>query len=320
VSSEAITRFRCFGGDCAILVWNAGPASESLVRARRRMLEWHDQFTRFEPDSEISRLNRDPRETVPVSAVMLRLVRTAAEAARLTGGLVDPTLLGELRAAGYRRSLGTVGGPGTVALADALAAAPARRSATPRADARWREIAVDVRAGTVTRPPGLELDLGGIAKGVFGDILAGGLAALDSFAIDAAGDVRFGGRNTGPRAIEVSAPVNDGVVLHTFSLQQGAVATSGIGRRTWSDADGHPAHHLLDPGSGRPAFTGLVQVTALAPTGALAEVRAKAALFSGPERAAGWLTDGGVIVADDGAVTIIEASVRLQRVGDEVAA
>jgi thiamine biosynthesis lipoprotein len=324
VSSEAITRFRCFGGECAVLVCSAGRANESLVRTRRRMLEWHDQFSRFEPDSEISRLNRDPRESVPVSAVMLRLLRTATEAARITGGLVDPTLLVELRAAGYRCSLDTGGGPDTVALADALAdalaCAPPRRPATPRADTRWREIAVDTRAGTVTRPPGLELDLGGIAKGVFGDILAGGLAHLDSFAVDAAGDVRFGGRNTLPRTIAVTAPAGDGIVLHTFDLQEGAVATSGIGRRAWSDADGHPAHHLLDPGSGRPAFTGLVQVTALAATGAQAEVRAKAALLAGPQRARAWLTDGGALVADDGTVTVIERSARRQGTAAEVAA
>jgi FAD:protein FMN transferase len=89
-------------------------------------------------------------------------------------------------------------------------------------------------------------------------------------------------------------------VLHTFERAAGGVATSGIGRRSWIGSDGRPAHHLLDPASGRPAFTGIVQATALAPTALEAEIRAKAAVLSGPDGAPGWLPDGGVIVLDSG--------------------
>ena len=91
-----------------------------------------------------------------------------------------------------------------------------------------------------------------------------------------------------------------GSVRHTFTAAGGGVATSGIGRRSWLDERGAPAHHLLDPATGRPAFTGVVQATAIAPTALEAEVRAKAAVLSGPEYAAGWLPHGGVVVLDDG--------------------
>jgi thiamine biosynthesis lipoprotein len=62
----------------------------------------------------------------------------------------------------------------------------------------------------------------------------------------------------------------------------------------------------LDPATGRPAFTGIVQVTALAPSALLAEIRAKAAILSGPRVAPSWLPDGGVIVFDDGSYKVIE--------------
>ena len=84
------------------------------------------------------------------------------------------------------------------------------------------------------------------------------------------------------------------------------MATSGIGRRSWLDADGRPAHHLLDPSTGRPAFTGIVQVTALAPSALMAEIHAKAAILSGPREGAEWLPRGGVIVFDDGSHEVIE--------------
>ncbi|MGH2850708.1 MAG: FAD:protein FMN transferase, partial [Solirubrobacteraceae bacterium] len=94
-------------------------------------------------------------------------------------------------------------------------------------------------------------------------------------------------------------------ILHVFELVGGAAATSGIGRRSWHDAAGRPAHHLLDPTTGLPAYTGVVQVTALAPTGVEAEARAKAALLRGPREGPGVLEHGGVLVDDDGGVRVL---------------
>ena len=51
-----------------------------------------------------------------------------------------------------------------------------------------------------------------------------------------------------------------------------------------------------------------MQATALAPTAADAEVRAKAALLTGAERAALWLSHGGVLVFDDGSHAVIDPS------------
>jgi thiamine biosynthesis lipoprotein len=129
------------------------------------------------------------------------------------------------------------------------------------------------------------------------------LAGFESFGIDCAGDLRVGGSARLPRTVHVESPF-DGTRLHTFELVDAGIATSGIGRRSWIDADGRPAHHLLDPATGRPAFTGLVQVTAIADTAFEAELRAKTALLSGPADAQRWLPDGGVIVADDGSYEV----------------
>jgi thiamine biosynthesis lipoprotein len=157
----------------------------------------------------------------------------------------------------------------------------------------------DPATGTVTRPRGVKLDPGGIAKGLFADLLAVALAGHPSFAVDCGGDIRLGGTALLPREVRVASPFED-CVLHTFERADGAVATSGIGKRSWIAAGGRPAHHLIDPATGAPAFTGIVQVTALAPTGVIAEALSKAAILSGPEAADRWLTHGGVVVYDDG--------------------
>src|SRR5260370_2756874 len=100
--------FTCFGTTCGAWVIGdsaLGDARAAVATVRRRLLAWHRQFSRFEPDSELSRLNRDPRTTVPISPAMVRFVETALAAASLTGGLVDPTLLTEIERAGYDRHL-----------------------------------------------------------------------------------------------------------------------------------------------------------------------------------------------------------------------
>jgi FAD:protein FMN transferase len=301
---EAIERFPCFGGSCAVLVTGSGPAGtprEAAVRVKRALLAWHAQFSRFEPDSELSRMNRDPREKVPVSPVMTRFVEAALGAAAMTGGLVDPTLAVELDRAGYGEHFDSI----PVPLRRALALAPSRVPGGPNPTASWREVQVDRGAGTVGRPPGVRLDSGGIVKGMFGDILAAVLGKHECFAVDAAGDVRFGGAGSFLRPVRVASPFDESV-LHVFELERGAAATSGIGRRSWLDGDGRPGHHLLDPATGRPAFTGVVQVTALAPSGVHAESLSKAALLSGPEGARDRLTHGGVVVYDDETFDVID--------------
>jgi thiamine biosynthesis lipoprotein len=141
-----------------------------------------------------------------------------------------------------------------------------------------------------------------LAKGLFADLIAERLAGRPSFAVDCGGDLRF----SGPvRRLEVADPFG-GPPVHVFELGEAAVATSGIGRRSWIGADGRPAHHLLDPATGRPAFTGVVQATALAPSAVEAEWRAKAAVLSGPAGAADWLEHGGVVVLDDGSHFVTE--------------
>jgi FAD:protein FMN transferase len=302
--NEQRQTFACFGSQCTVAVYSAhrpADAANAVAMARRNLLLWHHQFSRFEPDSELSRLNADRRPTVNVSPMMRRVVQAAVDAARRSGGLVDPTLGAEIVSSGYGSHFSGEGLPLDVA----LALAPLRAPAAPRRGSDWSAIEVSRREGTVTRPPGVELDIGGIAKGVFADELAAMLAGFDAFAVDCCGDLRLGGRARERRDVHVASPFDEST-LHTFALEAGGVATSGIGKRSWLAADSQPGHHLLDPRTGRPAFTGVVQVTALAPTAGEAEVLSKAALLSGPDEAERWLASGGVIVLEDRSWRVVE--------------
>src|SRR3954452_24422160 len=223
--SEASESFGCFGARCAIFA-GGDRGVVAVAAARLRLLAWHERFTRFAPGSELSQLNADPREEVPVSPDMARFVAAVIGAAEQTDGLVDATLLDDIERAGYRTDLGA-----PLPLALALRLAPARRPARPNPESRSKEIEVDAETGTVRRPPGVRLDSGGLAKGLFADLLAGELRGCGSFALDCAGDLRVGGI---PRAVNVASQFGP-EVLHAYALADRGVATSGIGRRSWLD-------------------------------------------------------------------------------------
>jgi FAD:protein FMN transferase len=302
---ETTESFECFGGRCAVRVTDPDkPAALAAVEgARHTLLAAHHTLSRFDPDSELSRLNRDPRRTVPVSPLLRQLVAAALGAGLRSGGLVDATLADEIEACGYAESRDFSLGAAAVHL-------PAGGSpAAPSPRAGWCELGVDESAGTVSRPPGLRVDPGGIAKGLLADLVAEALAGFHSFAVDCCGDLRVGGTAGRVRGIQVQDP-SGGTHLHELRIASGASATSGITRRSWVDGDGRVAHQILDPATGLPAFTGVVQATALAPSGLYAETLAKAALLAGPDGAAAWLPFGGVVVTEDGDVQIVDPLTR----------
>jgi thiamine biosynthesis lipoprotein len=297
--------FPSMGGEARVRLESSRLSQDRLERladgVHSRIEAVEATLSRFRPGSELSALNRDPRSAVPASPLLRRAVLAALWAAGRSGGLVDATLLGELERAGYRESWD----PARRAdLGAALAAAPPRRPAAP---ARRR---IDERIGLdaherIVRAPGVRLDPGGIAKGMAADIAAAALPAGVRYAISCCGDVAVGGEEPWELAV-LSA--RDDHEVHRLRVRAGGVATSGIGARVWRRDDGTYAHHVLDPATGRPAWTGLVAATAVAGSALEAEVLAKAALLSGPLGARRLLRRrGGVLQHDDGRVEIVPA-------------
>jgi thiamine biosynthesis lipoprotein len=300
---ERTLGFPSCGGRATVHVSGDAVAADAAAARVREMLGlWESSLTRFDPASELSDLNARRAGHVRVSDLLADFVAAAIGAARRTNGLVDPTLIGQIEAAGYRGDLTR-----PLPLELTLLMAPPRRAARPDPLARWTHVSIDRPRRVVKRPHGVGLDSGGIAKGLFADMAAATLEGFDSYAIDCCGNVRIGGRGGRPRRVDVADPFRRGTI-HALHVAGGAVATSGIGRKSWIGPGGTVAHHLLDPSTGRPAFTGIVQATAIAPTGVEAETLAKAALLEGPAGARRWLPYGGVLVFDDGTHDVVAAA------------
>ena len=304
-SFEHDRRFPLFGSHVRLLIGEPVDDGVPSAEAKGIQIEFflrllHRKLTRFDPSSELCRLNDDSGERCSVSPTLAVTVDAALWAARRSSGLVDPTLVGALEDVGYAESRADVPPAG---IEEALAVAPARRPAAPSPRSPWRDVVVDESRGLVSRPPGTRIDTGGTGKGLAADLAADRLGGFSTFVVDAGGDLWLGGERPVERLVRIEHPVRD-EPAHRFMLAQGAVATSGIKTRLWRTGTGF-AHHLLDPSTGRPAWTGVIQATSLGATALEAETLAKLAYLSGAAGAAEVLAErGGLIVLDDGSVEL----------------
>jgi thiamine biosynthesis lipoprotein len=286
------------------LLASAAPPLEAADRERAFVLQFARRLSRFEPGSELSRLNSSPLVGVPASDLLRTAVSAGLWAAQRSGGLVDPTLVGALERVGYARSRAD---QAPASLADALAGAPPRRPARPDGAHRWREVFVDDAAEVIVRPRGVRIDTGGTGKGLCADAVAHRLSGYTRFLVDCGGDIAVGGvgAQLEPYEVQVEHPLT-GISIGEVRVGHGGIATSGLNVRIWRTAHGGFAHHLLDPSSGRPAWTGLIGVTALGSCALEAETLSKMALLLGPLGAREVLTEhGGILIHDDSSLEVV---------------
>ncbi|MFN8111368.1 MAG: FAD:protein FMN transferase [Thermoleophilia bacterium] len=224
--------------------------------------DWEARLSRFRPDSELSRLNA--RGGGVVSPLLAGVLDAALRAARRTDGLFDPGLCAQLCAAGYDRPF------------NEMDPASEPSSVLPLPGGAWRRVQLTDR-GFVRLPQGMRLDFGGIAKGMAVDCAAHELRrrGVPGGMISAGGDLTVWGEPPAGDAWIVAIDT-DPPVPHV-PLRHGSLATSTTGRRRW----GATAHHTIDPRTGRPAATDLLQVSVAADTCGMAETVATAALVAG---------------------------------------
>ena len=300
--------FRAMNTDVGIWLWHdSSQAAAWLQQAAQRFAAIEAELSRFRPDSGLSRLNDAAGAGAqPVSPLLWAVVNAALEAARRSHGLFDPTLLHPLQRAGYDRSFEQLAGQDR--RFEQLAPDLVNDAALKRPDWGYQRVHTNPAAATVTLPVGLGLDLGGIGKGWAVDAVAEALAVHGPVLVDAGGDMRAIGVPQGePWPIAVQDPFNEEHDLLTLALTSGAVATSSIGGRRWTQ-NGQARHHLLDPRTGQPSASDLHTVTALAPTAVAAEVAAKVALLLGSRRGRAYLAGQGlrgVLTRRDGEQQIV---------------
>jgi thiamine biosynthesis lipoprotein len=243
--------------------------------------------SRFRDDSDLERANAAAGTPTRVSPLLDHAIAVALRAARLTDGMVDPTIGEALILAGYDRDFAAV----------RRAAAPLKAVRVPG----WR--ALRVGGGVLTMPRGVRLDLGATAKALAADraARAAAEAANSGVLVNLGGDIAVAGE---PAPSGWAVGVGDdhrGPAHQTITIRSGGLATSSTAVRTW----GPGRYHIIDPRTGIPAGPHWRTVSVAAATCVDANTASTAAIVLGPA-APRWLSERNLparLVARDGAIT-----------------
>jgi thiamine biosynthesis lipoprotein len=248
--------FAAMGTSCS--VFGAETSSLGLLKAEFWVRELSARLTRFDERSELSVLNRSGGEWAVISPELEALLRESLRAHEMSGGLVNVAVLPSMLAVGYTRTLAEGATPAALEGVHSVPLLPN---------------VLDVAPGRARLAPSAGIDLGGIAKGWMADRLAERLGP--NVLVNLGGDLRA--RGGGPEGAGWPVGLGDATLL----LAGHGAATSSVLRRRWGDG----LHHLIDPRTGRPAVSGLVEVSVVAASAVDAEIVAKAALIAGSELA-----------------------------------
>jgi FAD:protein FMN transferase len=244
------------------------------LQAARALIEVSEmRFSRFLQDSELTELNRSAGNWHKVSEDLMELLTLSLGYFDETGGLFNPSILPDLKRAGYDKSMEIIRAEGV---------GPFLGKYHPNRPS-LNDIEFDQADKRVRLPVTMEIDLGGIAKGWIVEKASNLLRSYTpACAVSAGGDINFVGiPSSGPRwEVELEDPRNPDRCAAILYVGQCAVVTSSITKRTWSQ-NGQIRHHLIDPRTGEPAKTDWLSVTVIAPKITEAEAYAKALLIGG---------------------------------------
>ena len=239
------------------------------------------RWSRFLPTSDITRLNWAEGSSVEIDPVTVRLITAMREAADLTGGDFDPTLLPDLIASGYAAS---VVAPDLVTTLPASASGPGRLAG------------LTLDGASVRMPVGTTLDPGGLGKGLAADIICEFGLAEGAWGIMAeiSGDIVVAGR--APDAVAwllgVEDPFDTARHLTTVRIARGAIVTSSQRKRRFATPAGE-RHHLINPRTRMSAVSDIQTVTIIAATGVRAEAIAKSGFVRPVDEYLAWLPEVG---------------------------
>jgi thiamine biosynthesis lipoprotein len=256
-----------------VLHASSEPLARDAARAAfARIAELDDKMSDYRPRSEVRMLSQHPGDWQPVSRDLLAVLARAEEVSRNSGGAFDVTIGPLVQLWREARRAGRLPDPDALSRARSRSGAPLLELDTARRMVRlWVH--------------GMQLDLGGIAKGY---ILQEALAVLRvrgvrSAMLEAGGDVVVGDPPPGQQGWSVFVAGADTATLRRArALSNAAVATSG-GSEQYVEIGGVRYSHIIDPRTGL-GVTGRHLVTVIADDAALADAAATALSVLGPDR------------------------------------
>jgi len=261
-------KFSAMGTTAHVLVTEPAPHF-GVDWAQERVARLEARWSRFDPESEVSRLNASSGMPMPVSSDTTLLLQRASAACELTNGRFNPFVGNAIAHLGYDTTFTQIATRELDRLSEARDPQP-----VPPAT-----VTINHEANVVSYSPQVSFDPGGIGKGLAADLVVEELIASGAGGalVSLGGDLRVAGQPPSHITwnIEVNEPGVDGAGGHVIALTAGAVATSTNARRTWL-AGGTQHHHIIDATTGASAASNISLVTVVAGAGWWAEAAATA--------------------------------------------
>jgi thiamine biosynthesis lipoprotein len=258
-----------------------GTAEDVLARIQEDYRHVDATMSNWREDSLLSRLNREARERpfVVEDPELFRCVKLAREFARRTGGAFDPTVGPLMRLYGFRPL-----GPRVPSDSEILLTL--RHVGWERFEVLPEARAVRFRAG------GIELDLGGIARGQALDIAARNFAlpGVRAGLLDLGGTVYAWGKPPGGErwTVGIRDPQDAEAIMAVLELRDRAISTAGD-YENHVLVDGVRLGHIMDARTGRPAASDVVSSTVISDSGIEADALSTAFFVAGSQRVAAML-------------------------------
>jgi thiamine biosynthesis lipoprotein len=287
-------------GTTAVVATSDPAAEGDACAAVERELDAIDRAcSRFRSDSELTRVNAANGRPTVVSERFLEALVVALRAARITNGLVDPTVGTAMRTIGYDADFASIDRDG-----------PALRVAVGHIPG-WHTIETNAERSTVRVPAGVELDFGATAKALCVDRAAReiGSATNTAVMVSLGGDLAVGGprREQGwPVFVTDDHAASPDGAGQRIRIDAGGLATSGTTVRRWMRGD-RSLHHVVDPATGLPAPEHWRTASVTAASCVDANIASTAAVIMGAD-APRWLDDAHLparLVQVDGTVTYV---------------
>ena len=243
-------------------------ASRDMADVKRIYFAAEKIFSRFDSESELSRLNRSLGKFIRVSPELLYGIKKSIEYYSLTNGFFEPRILDRLESIGYRKDFDHK---------DRFAPSKIKNKCVNEQNKLDDDIQVSGNRILLKR----RIDLSGLVKGLVNDTVAGLIRkqGWKNFLVDSGGDLFVAGLNEygHPWKIDIEGlPIDKGVL----TLSEAAIATSGITRRQWR-IDKKRYHHLINPHKIDYFSFELSSVTVVSATTELADVFAKVLFLMG---------------------------------------
>lgn len=246
-------------------------ADKAVQKCNEELVRLENLFSVTKKDSGVSKINASDGTRTKADRELVSVINSSLEISKTTGGCFDISVYPIVKLWGFTTDSYNV--PSKQEINDTL---------------KYVDYTKIIISGELVQlSPGMQIDLGGIAKGYAAQKIKEVLAesGASGAVVSLGGNVQTIGEKPGGGkwSVGIQNPDGDGIAAK-IKVSESAVVTSGGYQRNFT-SDGKTYHHIIDPKSGTPAQSGIISATVICDDPVLADGMSTALFVMGKEKA-----------------------------------